>query len=243
MKKLNIKSFLSGLLVGGIIATSIGVYATGNQVIANIASDFNFKFNGIYKMSGDDILVYKGKSYVPARFVGESLGAEVSWDEETKTASFKLEPKVVEKEVIKEVVKEVPCPTNPDGTTGQVSYSSLPVDKTYKDFKITLSSIVRYDDETRLYISLENKESSESVNISSYDTKVTADGKDYLTKDAPFYKMDQNLFNGVTKGNTLTGYIVIPTIPEETKNLTVYLKLYKNGVVKENFDLYFNVKR
>lgn len=243
MKKLNIKSFLSGLLVGGIVATSIGAYATGNQVIANIASDFNFKFNGIYKMSGDDILVYKGKSYVPARFVGESLGAEVSWDEQTKTASFKLEPKVVEKEVIKEVVKEVPCPTNPDGTTGQVTYSSLPVDKTYKDFKITLSSIVRYDDETRLYITLDNKESNDAINISSYDTKVTIDGKEYLTKDVPLYRMDQNLFNGVNKGKVLDGYLLIPSIPEDAKNMTVYVKLYRNGSTKEEFEINFNVKR
>lgn len=243
MKKVNIKSFLSGLLVGGIIATSIGAYATGNQVMANLASDFNFKFNGVYKMSGDEVLIYKNKSYVPTRFVAESLGAQVDWDEKTNTASFKMEPKIVEKEVIKEVVKEIPCPTNPDGTTGQVNYSSLPVDKTYKDFKLTVTSIVRYDDETRIYVTLDNKESVDQITLSAYDTKVTADGKDYLTKDAPFYKMDQNLFNGVSKGNVLNGYIVIPTIPEETKNMSIYLKMYKNGIVKENYDVYFNVKR
>ena len=94
-----------------------------------------------------------------------------------------------------------------------------------------------------IYVTLDNKESMDQITLSTYDTKVTADGKDYFAKDAPVHKMDQNLFNGVSKGNVLNGYIVIPTIPEETKNMSIYLKMYKNGIVKENYDVYFNVKR
>ena len=54
-------------------------------------------------MNGDDVItldtppyIKSGRTYLPVRALGESLGAAVSWDDETRTVTLKRGPDLVE---------------------------------------------------------------------------------------------------------------------------------------------------
>lgn len=81
------KSFLAGLIAGVVLAGGSAVFA-GQSISASIA-DVNYKFNGVQTplTSGYVSINYGGHTYVPARFIGEQLGATVGWDSSSNTVT------------------------------------------------------------------------------------------------------------------------------------------------------------
>jgi hypothetical protein len=86
MKKLR---FISGFVLGSLIFGVAGVYAgTGGNVIKVFYSIKDIKINKVSKMpkdNNDKPFVYNGSTYVPLRFVAESLGQPVKWDGKNQT--------------------------------------------------------------------------------------------------------------------------------------------------------------
>lgn len=81
-----------GLLMGVILTTSIA-FAAGTMIEVSF-TDLTYIFNGTKKEppSGQRGFIYKDTTYVPLRFVAESLGEEVGWDGDTKTIHVGLAP-------------------------------------------------------------------------------------------------------------------------------------------------------
>ncbi|WP_018130744.1 copper amine oxidase N-terminal domain-containing protein [Effusibacillus pohliae] len=75
------KQLIAGLVMGGVIASAGAAFADGPVHFVN----FKFKFDGVEKSlpEGFTVLEYNGRTYVPARFVAENLGAKVDWDGST----------------------------------------------------------------------------------------------------------------------------------------------------------------
>lgn len=89
------KRFLTVMILGSILTSTTIVSAGSNQVTVNDASYVRFMFNGIEKSvpEGYTVLMYQDRTYVPARFVAENLGANVGWDGNTQTVIIDSPPK------------------------------------------------------------------------------------------------------------------------------------------------------
>lgn len=79
------KGFLSGAVVCTILLSGT-VYADGGKLIEVFFCEIKIMIDGQEKrLSDGKSFVYEGLTYVPLRFVSESLGNKVSWNEETQT--------------------------------------------------------------------------------------------------------------------------------------------------------------
>jgi len=88
--KSRVAGHLISLLLGGLIFSS-AAYAAGINV------DFlplKFFVNGEEKttLSGQPAFIYNGRTYVPLRFLAESLGCGVDWDRETSSIYMTITP-------------------------------------------------------------------------------------------------------------------------------------------------------
>jgi hypothetical protein len=74
-------------------------------VTAFLDANIAFIFDGERRTLPPDttVLVYQNRTYVPTRFVAESLGAKVDWDAPTKTIRFTPGPSAAYQELQKEM--------------------------------------------------------------------------------------------------------------------------------------------
>ncbi|ARU62766.1 hypothetical protein CBW65_18670 [Tumebacillus avium] len=82
------KQLFAGILIGSVIA-GVSV-ASADQSITAYLSPIKFTFDGKTKAlpEGYAVLTYKDRTYVPARFVAEELGAKVDWINSTQTVAI-----------------------------------------------------------------------------------------------------------------------------------------------------------
>ena len=89
--------FVSGILIGMAIFTSV-VFALGTEkeITVNYLP-LKFFFNGVEKVppSGEEGFVYNGRTYVPLRFMAESMGQPVRWDGGTSSIFIGTEPEKI----------------------------------------------------------------------------------------------------------------------------------------------------
>lgn len=73
------KKFLSGLFLGAIVFTSIGVFA-----VSYVAEPATFKImvNGEEFVADPGAMVINGSTYLPLRAIGKALGVPVEWNAE-----------------------------------------------------------------------------------------------------------------------------------------------------------------
>jgi hypothetical protein len=97
---MKIYSFVLGFLLCSILSASILLSSTLTQI--NVSFDpIKILINGEEKIPEEDMkpFIYNGRTYVSLRFIGESFGNDVSWDNKGKVAE------------IKHAIKNTPSPT------------------------------------------------------------------------------------------------------------------------------------
>ncbi|NEU29166.1 hypothetical protein GN156_00010 [bacterium LRH843] len=84
---------MAGFLLGAFLFSGITAYAASSQITVNFAP-LKYFFDGVQKVtpSGQNGFIYQGTTYVPLRFMGESLGKEVTWDGKTSSIYIGLPP-------------------------------------------------------------------------------------------------------------------------------------------------------
>lgn len=87
-----------GFILGSILCSSIGYAASTLEV------DFlplKYFFDGVEKRPSKDLqgFIYNDRTYVPLRFIAESMGKEVSWEDETNSIFIGNNREAVEKDV------------------------------------------------------------------------------------------------------------------------------------------------
>lgn len=86
MKNFDIKSCAIGLIIGGLVMVSIPSFAANKSIQAfynNIKLSINNK--DIKFADGEEPFIVNGRTFLPAKYVAEGLGATIKWNETTNT--------------------------------------------------------------------------------------------------------------------------------------------------------------
>lgn len=236
MKKDQRRYLVLGLVLGILLTMSLSpISAATHTITAFLRPDFQFFFDGEAAPlpEGQAVLVYEGRSYVPARFVAESMGGTVLWDEVGKNIFVTLpEPVIIEPEVPEEEEpeeEEEPAASQPSG-----NYRRLPVTSRTRDLTVTADLFtlsdagalttggIRYFT-ARLYLLVEN-DSDYPIELRQVESRFIVDGVEYLTSDISAAYYDTEWYQHIQADSDKEGYIVLPDIPEDSKEMKVYLK-------------------
>lgn len=92
--KERIKYFLTGLIVGSLLFSTITIAAGTN--ISAYFYPIKYYFDGVEKTPPDSQkgFIYNGTTYVPLRFMAQSLGKEVGWDGSTYSVFVGKQPNI-----------------------------------------------------------------------------------------------------------------------------------------------------
>ncbi|AOY75524.1 copper amine oxidase N-terminal domain-containing protein [Clostridium formicaceticum] len=245
------KMLVSGIFIGALTTLTFNVYANvEDKVTAFLAPYIGFEFNGEEKplSQGYTVLLYEGRTYTPARFIAEELGAEVFWDEATQTVKIETPlQEDVEKEDIDDKTEE-PKKENPveveEETKVRKSYESLPATYYDGDIRLKVQTVVIDDEQTRVYISLLN-EGNVPIQLEQTATLITIDGKEYKQLDTgrrvpnPYVG---DWYNDIRNDEFTDSLVRMPAIPEDTEELTIKFEIRENDRNQNRKEITFNIK-
>lgn len=146
-------------------------------------------------------VIIDGRTYVPLRFVSESLGASVAWNEADRTVSIDTTPLPPED-------KEPPISASGKGVT------------------VTIVSASADSSKTRLRLRIENKANVKAhfpaarAEIVAGDIKLDHPG-DY----------DSAFSEDISPGETREGELTYPALPLVTKEIKVFVEVFLNSSV------------
>lgn len=245
----NIKSYLSGILTGVIITGGV-VYASPIQIDAFKDIEFKYFFNGSEKTlsSEYDTLIYKDRVYVPARFVGENIGAKVDYDGVKKSISFELpktETPTNDNNHSNGNDNQTSKPDRPEKPVENNIYKSLPQTLATKNFEVKCK--FWSDDDPNIFkVFLELKGLKDNNSQQSFEllkTVLVVDGVDYPMTGVSATYYDNQMFKNIVKEEYIDGYIPFELLPKDAKNLTLKVVVRESGEVNKTHELEFNFKK
>lgn len=214
------KALIGVLLIISLTAGSGAVYALNRGTFAGFPT-VNLRLNGsdidVAVMETPPVII-NDRTYVPLRFISESLGAYVNWDENTRT-----------------VIINSSSSTTPD-TPG--AYSNLPLTQTVDGFAITVKSVVNnpktnlYSANTTVFLSIKNN-SSGTYNINTSKTRIYCSGNSHS-----FTNANLGMFYSMGPGTVKDGHLVFSPLPPQEKKLTVEIVGTLSGTeIKHTFNV------
>lgn len=248
------KCLLIGILVGAAILGPSVSYAN-TLISAWISDNITIYFDGQKKElpEGYQTLVYEGRTYVPARFIAEELGATVNWDDATRhirivsskkdVDGLKAEIRELEGEIVKLEKKLEEQQAKEKQDVDGRDYRILPTSKTSADGKITITMIKIDDKETTVYLNFENR-SQVPIQLNQSSAEIIVDGKTIKKTEltsvlSPF---DARWYNDIKQDEEVDGWIKLPPIAEDTKKLTFKVSVLKNDGSQAKTTYEFDIK-
>lgn len=260
------KHLILGIVIGVCLTSAAGVLANSNThspITAWLVNNVHFIFNGEYKSIPEEyggVIIYNDRTYVPTRFIAESLGAEVNWDNETRTATIRSQlcpkcPDVIEtnpehndQKPIEDDKKDQINDKEPIQPSGD--YRKLPISKYFQDQEITVTSVIRTGDynnidadhktHTRVYVRIENK-GTNPIQLQQWKTKAIVDGKEYKTEGMPAYQLDEKWYHDLYEDDVVEGYITLPLIPKDAKEMKLTLYMVEGGWQQKEIEIEFDI--
>lgn len=86
------KRFIAGFVLGALLFGAIGAYAATKETLEINRNVRKLVINGNSYEMGDKMFTSGGTTYVPLRFLSETFGHVVEWDNQAKTAQVHLDP-------------------------------------------------------------------------------------------------------------------------------------------------------
>ena len=81
-------NFIIGFIVGAVLTGAMGVFAYNSYIEATY-NNIKIKLNDNYIDTGtDEPFIANGRTYIPARYVAQAMGGDVSWDAENNTVNI-----------------------------------------------------------------------------------------------------------------------------------------------------------
>lgn len=221
----------AGLTVGLIAGSCVSAFAAEGlkYVQASINDTFKFQVNGEAKTLDDEytVLVYKDRTYLPVRGIGELMGADIDWDDATKTVLIDTSKLVGNGDTDK--------PDTPNTGTDEeptIEYKSLP--QIYEDYYLRVDAETYFEDKDgdRLFIKLKNKTDGKVLRLVSAETNYTYEGKTYTMKDVDSVNWDTRWYTKyIEEDQELEGYLRLPKDLEmaDGGELQVHIALQFDG--------------
>lgn len=225
MKK---QKILAGALALGMVL-GMGVQAFGaaaiEKVQAYVNHEMRFQFDGEEAPlpTGYQVIVYEGRSYVPARFIAEKLGAEVEWNETTKVIAISSAAIAKPEEPGKE---EEQTPVD------KTNYKKLPLTRDADKFRLSMTSFYKEDNSSnydKLYLVLTNNGSTSPIVLEQSATVFQVGAKEYKVPADDYGQADQNWYQGVARDGEQSGFLLIPKGLKEESKFSVVVTVRSNG--------------
>lgn len=228
------KYVVTGIVVGTLIVIPIIGFAN-TPIAAWVSNNITIYFNGVAKKlpEGYDIITYNGRTYTPAKFIAEELGAKVEWDEDTKSIN-----------IIYEEETRVSYNEEWDNGAPIKKYKKLPLKDISPDVYVLITKIVLEDNVTWVYLGLEGR-SDNPTQLRQSATKIKTENMTYLQTDLEYEKIidpiDVRWYNDIRKEVLTSGYIKMPPLPKDTDKLTLYLEVFRNDGSNEVTEFEFDI--
>lgn len=251
------KTYVSIITAAIIGLGSVAVFADTLSVEAYINNSFKYIFNDRQQPLPQEYrtLVYNGRSYVPARFVAESLGATVDFNDDTKEISFdyisadNLEEIRIENEEyrnrieeLEDRIVELEQDLESKDDMENILYNELPITQRFNDYQVILSDfdVDTYSNYSFLSVYLENIDNGNSFKISPLDTVLSINGKEYKPSASA---TDTELYNYIKREESKSGSIAFKDLPDEFDQAKVeILATYTDGFREVDKTLVFYIE-
>jgi hypothetical protein len=188
------KHLIAGLLIG-VTMSGVGVAFADQSIQVGITDSIKFVFNGQAKPLPADqkVIYYKGYNYMPARFIAENLGANVSWDQTTKTIKLNTDPS--SSQYFNQVVLPNGTRISSDGKTG-----------TYNGTEYNLHFFVNNHTEIISKETVQTQYGPGTLMLVRQSAPAAAN--DPTTQDFYDLEIDRNLYNDTTQTNVNYPFIL-----------------------------------
>jgi Copper amine oxidase N-terminal domain len=211
------KQLIAGIVIGSVVAGSGATYAALNATIVN----YKFKFDGVSKSvpAGYSVLNYQGRTYVPARFVAENLGATVGWDGSTQTVLF-----------------------TSAGNSPVDTPQKLPVNETSNGVTVSVKAVDVLSDRTVFHLTVTNN-GTVPVSFADILSHEVVNGTQYNhtnSFDDPSL-FDQTWNNQIEPGASQSGFVALPAISSGATSVKLYTEVQQNGGNYGVIDQTFNI--
>lgn len=238
----------------GVLASSDGP----QKVAAWLTDNVEFIFDGEYRSVPEEyggVIIYNDRTYLPTRFIAENIDAEVNWDDESRTVTIRSAPcpvcpelPIVEpKEPEEDADKEEEDLGQPEG-----DYRKTPLTKYYDGMELTVTLVnltneygIEYGmetsaNQTRLHLRMENSENT-PLQLLQLKTKAVVDGKEYTMKNVLTSRLDRKWYKDIRKDDVVEGYISLPLIPEDAKEMKVTIYILENDWRQTEREVEFDI--
>lgn len=233
---MNKKSVLAiGLAAGLVLGMGTQAFASDavKRVSAAVNETFKFVVNGENVNVSDeyDVLVHNNRTYLPVRAVSEMVGADIQWDEDSKTVN------ITHKQADPE-----PSEPNEPVTPSKPEYKKFP--QIYENTNFRVDAMAYFTDTygDRLYIKIKNKEEG-VLRLNSSATTYEINGVTYDFKKVDAAQWDTRWYTQyIEKDGELEGYLRLPRDLDDFENLTLHIELQYDGK-DETHSVEFNLAR
>ncbi len=262
------KLLIAGIIIGCLCTLPVGALASATGFVsAFLDGAVTFQFDGQEQAlpEGYTVLNYENRTYVPARFVAERLGASATWDGINKIVGINTQPcqecvalhkekQELEKAVkeqeekikaLEQEIKDLEEQTEKEEPSAEAqpaaNYQKLPLKRVLTDLNVAVTGLVEDDLYTRIYLEVENKK---TVPLRLLHTTVTAivDGEEYKTSDIKYLTHDERWYHDIIEDEIRDGYILLPPIPEDCKEMLLKLTILYNDASQETTTVDFAIR-
>jgi len=235
----NFKSVVIGFVAGALCMVSVTAFGAYNDITAKLFSDVTFNFDGerVAPPSDLPVLNYNNHTYVPLRYVAETLGATVDWDIPTRTVRIQRDKTVHIKEV--EVEKIVYVEKGEIDGANAV-YSSLPLRARNSQQVVEVSGIARdtVGHSTKIFVTVEN-DSGNNIKLDTGTVKLIVDGKE-VDKHAFVRLWDSNWDSRyISSNDEYSGFLIFNLLDEDYSKVHLSFDVVDNLGDKNTYDFYF----
>ncbi|KUP23109.1 stalk domain-containing protein [Paenibacillus sp. DMB5] len=188
--------FIAGVLVGATLFGGTAVFAANTAKIDVVVQNLKYYFDGVEKKPDADKqgFIYKGTTYVPLRFVSESLGEDVSWDGKTSsiyvgkqgngTITYLEDMKTLSSSASNKVKNISEFTTN----TGLKFYHGIETTSNYNYFSLTNEYILNGDyKKFEAFIAPSNYWANRAKKEQIGGVKIVGDGKELFKTEISSY--------------------------------------------------------
>lgn len=252
--KINIKKIMGLVLGTTILASSIG-FAAPEAIQAFNQPDFTIKVNGLTQVHPEGLkpVVYNNRTYLPAAFIAELLGAKVSFNSDTKTVSIEEDNNdvILSQEKIKEYELEIEkleleiekLKHEKSSVSDNQSYSKLPARTTKDGYSIDIEGLSVREGDGRLFVTLKNTSADYDIKLKPIDTIIEIDGTKYTSESTISDSIGPELFKWIKRGDTLNAVIPFRKLPEDKDidKMTITIFLETNSINPKTSSIEFKV--